>query len=514
MSVSFGARNTTMRQSNFLIVFGLMLVVICAGKQPITMMMTPRSIDPEASARVAQITSKPRTGEVPIIESFYRNEYFLNLTLGGQTFTVVVDTGSGLTAIPSSSCSTCLSSKHTYKLSTTGVLVGAGDSMCANGAAADGRNPLQCSFSMNYADGSEIKGGLVQDQVELGGMQSLVTFGEINEVGGHFVEDEVDGIMGLSYADLNLANGLPILDHLVRADLMDDVFAMSLQQPGSLTLGGIDESLFVGPIVWTPIIQNAFYSVRIDDIQVQGSTIGISEERYDALPHGAVVDSGTTLMIFPDEIFNAWADTLVRVYCSSDKATAYIKTRMCDTRTFFDRSAHPNMELSADDIQSLPPFRMIFEGGATVDLPASSYLIKSSFGYHLGIDKSSNSHQIQDVMLGDVFMSYVYTVFDRQESRVGFAEAVPHCTPGFKSTVKRLHDYDAFLIAVKWCSYVIVGLVTLSSLWYLIRPAKRVVILANVQPRIGNESPEVLYTLLDSPSQLITVATDRDATAR
>jgi hypothetical protein len=55
--------------------------------------------------------------------------------------------------------------------------------------------------------------------------------------------------------------------------------------------------------VWTPISQQQWYSVDISDIKIGNKSIGFSSWYLDSF--GTIVDSGTTLLIFPTEVFTA-----------------------------------------------------------------------------------------------------------------------------------------------------------------------------------------------------------------
>lgn len=63
-----------------------------------------------------------------------------------------------------------------------------------------------------------------------------------------------------------------------------------------LTLGGIDENQYEGEITYAPVTRKAYWEVELSQV-----TIGDSETMLNA-PHGAAIDSGTSLIAAPVEV--------------------------------------------------------------------------------------------------------------------------------------------------------------------------------------------------------------------
>jgi cathepsin D len=74
-----------------------------------------------------------------------------------------------------------------------------------------------------------------------------------------------------------------------------------VEEGGQFTLGGRNTTLYDGDITFIPILDNVWWTVPFKSIIVsENSTINLSGE-YGS----AVVDTGTTLMLGPDEVVDA-----------------------------------------------------------------------------------------------------------------------------------------------------------------------------------------------------------------
>ncbi len=82
------------------------------------------------------------------------------------------------------------------------------------------------------------------------------------------------------------------------------------------------------------------------------------------------------------------------------------------------------------DVRNLPNFTFTFESGARLQLTPAQYLSRAPLGtgwcLHLAIGVLSRDIGI---ILGDSFMRAFVTIFDRENSRVGFAPVGDSCPP-------------------------------------------------------------------------------------
>lgn len=66
--------------------------------------------------------------------------------------------------------------------------------------------------------------------------------------------------------------------------------------------GDLDEDLYKGDMLYTPIVKKWYYEVIITDISVNGNSLGINCKKYNY--DKTIVDSGTTNLRVPEEVFN------------------------------------------------------------------------------------------------------------------------------------------------------------------------------------------------------------------
>nr|XP_026653046.1 cathepsin E isoform X2 [Zonotrichia albicollis] len=232
-------------------------------------------------------------------------------------------------------------------------------------------------------------------------------FGEsVFEPGTTFVLAHFDGVLGLGYPSLAVGNALPVFDSIMNQQLVEEpVFSFYLKRGddtdngGELILGGIDHSLYKGSIHWVPVTEKSYWQIHMNNIKIQG--------RVALCSHGceAIVDSGTSLITGPSSQIR--------------RLQAYIGASPSNTGEFL---------VDCRRLSSLPHISFTI-GHREYRLAAEQYIIKESIddqtfcmsGFQsLDIPTRTGSLWI----LGDVFMSAFYCVFDRGNDRVGFAKAV------------------------------------------------------------------------------------------
>ncbi|GAM21700.1 hypothetical protein SAMD00019534_048750, partial [Acytostelium subglobosum LB1] len=328
-------------------------------------------------------------------ESIFGNFYQVNtkVYIGGMPFTLQVDTGSSLMAVPMINCTACRVKRPTYDPSTsqTSSPIRCGDSTCLGSGSSQPPCKFQasgsmCDYQILYGDGSLVSGYVHQDLVTISGLSAFVQFGANKIERGDFEWPRADGIVGFGR----------------------DIFAMLLdyQGGGKLTLGDLNPDNYEGDILYTPISQNGpFYSIR-------PIGLGIDHQEFSPRLLGqTIVDSGSSALSLASGAY--------------DSIVLYFKTHychvpgICEKSNIIDGSTCYN---SASFIDQLPNINITFDGGVQVSIPPRNYIIKTMMGNHQSaycwmIDRSDQYTTI----LGDVFMRGYYTVFDNDNNRVGFA---------------------------------------------------------------------------------------------
>ena len=117
------------------------------------------------------------------------------------------------------------------------------------------RRTATTGFSVRYGGGTSASGPLTRDVIKLGGLKQYITFGRVTKETGEWLST-VDGIMGMAFKGLDCSPTCvePMFGELVGDGVVADVFALCMgDEKGWMTMGGIDQQFFSGPIFYTPI---------------------------------------------------------------------------------------------------------------------------------------------------------------------------------------------------------------------------------------------------------------------
>ncbi|XP_047431614.1 nothepsin [Mugil cephalus] len=327
------------------------------------------------------------------IYNFMDAQYYGEIGLGTpeQNFSVVFDTGSADLWVPSSYCvsEACALHKRFKAFESSSF-------------HHDGR-----MFGIHYGSG-HLLGVMARDTLKIGGLTTLnQEFGEsVYEPGAAFVMAKFDGVLGMGYRSLAEIVGNPVFDNMVAQKLVDEpVFSFYLSRrtsstdpEGELTLGGSNEALYTGPINWVPLSAKGYWQIKMDGVAVQGVN--------SFCPHGcqAIIDTGTSLIAGPtNDILN-------------------LQQLIGATPTNIGEFLIDCVRLS-----SLPQVTFVL-GGKEYTLTSEHYVRKEMLGVQ---ELCFSGFQAVDIfspegplwILGDVFLTEYYTIFDKGQDRVGFALA-------------------------------------------------------------------------------------------
>ncbi|XP_006766059.1 PREDICTED: cathepsin D [Myotis davidii] len=340
-----------------------------------------------STSKYAQGVPAVTGGPVPeVLKTLPQAQYYGEIGIGTppQCFTVVFDTGSSNLWVPSIHCKlldiACWI-HHKYNSGKSSTYV-------ENGT----------TFDIHYGSGS-LSGYLSQDTVSVpcnSGLASLggvkverQVFGEATKQPGiTFIAAKFDGILGMAYPRISVNNVVPVFDNLMQQKLVEkNIFSFylnrdpSAQPGGELMLGGTDSKYYKGPIAYLNVTRKAYWQVHMDQVDV-GNGLTLCKEGCEA-----IVDTGTSLMVGPvDE---------VRELQKAIGAVPLIQGEYM---------------IPCEKVSSLPEPSQVSQGGKTICL--------SGF---MGMDIPPPAGPLW--ILGDVFIGRYYTVFDREENRVGLAEA-------------------------------------------------------------------------------------------
>lgn len=366
-------------------------------------------------------------------------EYYARVQIGGQTVRVQIDTGSATLAVPVAECKNCKEGDMRYSLdkSNSGIAttIGCADDGCmANTcspyacggcsqkkACCANSDRDKCAFHLSFGDGSGAKGILVRDNLKWGDLEFPVTFGGIRSDSPDFERAEVDGILGMAYPTLacNPSCITPTFESMLEKYHMRDLFTICITyDSGRIVLGDFDPAMSSEDVSWVPLRQARtpdFYAFPlIGNLQVNGEDLPLPS--YSR----AIVDSGTTLIVFSHATFDKFKRHLQQHYCDVPG--------LCDQDSWF-RPAHCT-RISLDDRRKLPVLTFRVKD-LDITLGPEEYLInyasKGSEFWCVGIMALDSMSGGVDVIFGNTVMKKYVTVYDRENHRVGFAVSDKNC---------------------------------------------------------------------------------------
>ncbi|GJQ11431.1 hypothetical protein GpartN1_g3222.t1 [Galdieria partita] len=385
--------------------------------------------------------------------------YYTNISVGGKDVYVLIDTGSSTLAVIASgiegktngvpffnsSSSTMISCASSQCQSNT-----CSSSLCQTNSCSSSQacclnigDKSGCFFNLQYGDGSGANGILFEGNVSLSDMAAKCSIGAIvNDTKG-FQVGKALGILGLAFSRLacNPTCITPFFDELVSQENIANVFSISLSlSSGTLVLGGIDDSLYTGPMNYVPMenrSSNTYYIVASNGLSVDGTVLN------QTVGMMAAVDSGTTTLVFDEATYELLRSYFQSHYCSvpglcpsAGSNTTWFSSNFC-------------VVLDDQQLSSLPNISLQLENNVVLSLNATDYMVQVQQSLSTGpfalasnsssqvttltgegksvrclaINKLQGLKQISglDMILGDTVLRKYYTVFDRQNSRIGFA---------------------------------------------------------------------------------------------
>uniref|UniRef100_A0A8C9VJI3 Progastricsin n=1 Tax=Scleropages formosus TaxID=113540 RepID=A0A8C9VJI3_SCLFO len=308
--------------------------------------------------------------------------YYGSITIGTppQTFQVLFDTGSANLWVDSVYCNTQACNAHTK----------------FNSTKSSTYSSTTKTFYISYGTGS-LYGIFGYDSVNVSGIViKKQIFGlSTNEPGQTFLQAQFDGILGLSYPSIAAGQATPVMDNMMQQGLLqDNLFAFYLsrngQQGSEVAFGGVDSTKYNSQIYWSPVTSQTYWQ-----IEIKGFSINNQETGWCSQGCQAIVDTGTSFLTCPQQ----YMGYLMQAIGAQQLTSAHSKDM---TQIHYFAFFLPQYYVNCNQNQGGYPYCQV--------AIQSTYLT------------SQNSQPLW--ILGDVFLKEYYSVYDRANNQVGFAQAV------------------------------------------------------------------------------------------
>jgi len=339
------------------------------------------------------------TGDEPlsveILSTKHLATYYGEIKIDGQPFRTLFDTGSCEFWVPSTMCDTARCMKHRrFDLAKT--------------KGGVNTPTLDHQMKIQYLSG-QVSGDMVRMPVQLGDVKvPRQVIGLASIVSISLLDDVVwDGIIGLAFPNPSLASQgvIPVMDTIINDGILkkkglSNQFAYYIDdKKGAVTFGGANCDLIkegtqdcINDFKFVKVTELTYWTVKIKSVRLvsKGNKPG-----QNMCPSGgckAIVDTGTYLTYGPASQVNAMKLSL----------------NGCASHT-----SMPAIEFEFEVADGDDP--------VTVRLNPIDYVLKFDMGGTEECVMGISPDQDTIWTLGQVFLRSFYTVFDRDENKIGFA---------------------------------------------------------------------------------------------
>uniref|UniRef100_A0AAQ5Y3B6 Peptidase A1 domain-containing protein n=1 Tax=Amphiprion ocellaris TaxID=80972 RepID=A0AAQ5Y3B6_AMPOC len=253
------------------------------------------------------------------------------------------------------------------------------------------------------------------------------------------------GILGMAYPMLARPDSSvePFFNSVVQQLGIPDIFSLqmcgaglsasSAADPagGSLVMGGVEPTLYRGSVWYTPIIEEWYYQVEVLKLEVGDQNLNLDCREYNM--DKAIVDSGTTLLRLPVNVFNAVVEAITHSSLIQDFSSGFWDgTKLaCWMKGETPWRFFPKLSIYLRATNTSQSFRItilpqlyiqpITDVDGTLDC------------FRFGVSSSANG-----LVIGATVMEGFYVVFDRAQQRLGFALST--CAGEIINRVRCAHD--------------------------------------------------------------------------
>jgi len=325
----------------------------------------------------------------------HASEYYGKIAIGEppQEFLVVFDTGSGNLLLPGKDCSdeACTSHKRfDSQLSKTATQIAFADQPDKAVDKGGDRDVVTITFGTG-----EMSGVFVKDKICIGSICTRGNFVAATEESDEpFSLVPFDGIFGLSLPQMSEGGGFNIMDDMVsekvlKSNIFSVFFGAKDPEESEISFGEYKHQRMASELVFAPVTTPGYWQVAMEDV-----TINNKKQKLCMSQGGCqvAVDTGTSLLAGPTDIINTLID---RLGVADDCA----------------------------NFGKLPDLGFVVQTHV-LNLKPEDYVDKSSDGCSVALMTLDIPPPKGPLFIfGDPFLRKYYTVYDRENLRVGFALA-------------------------------------------------------------------------------------------
>lgn len=323
------------------------------------------------------------------------SEYYGFIKIGtpGQEFQVVFDTGSGNLIIPSTECASeaCkLHRRYNASASSSALNIGYANQPDKKVDPNGDRDMVTITFGTG-----EVVGLFMKDHICIGNVCTHGNFISLTQESDQpFSLVPFDGIFGLGLPQMSEAPHFDVFDCMIRDKVLkSNIFSVYLaaddREASEISFGEYKKERMASELFWVPVSTPGYWQVEMEEITIGGKRQQLCNGKCQV-----AVDTGTSLLGGPSEIVSAITKRL-------------------------------NVESNCSNMKDLPDLGFVI-GDHILTLKPEDY-----------VDMTDDSRDCSVALMtmdvpppkgplfifGDPFLRRYYTVYDREQLKVGFALA-------------------------------------------------------------------------------------------
>jgi len=349
------------------------------------------------NAVVPDFVQDPATNKL-VSETTLKNtdmvEYFGQVSVGGQNFAVVYDTGSGILWVPGAGCHLTACTTH--------------EQLKTNKDITLETEKVDIKYGTGHMSGQRAVGDVAVGGVTVKNQDFLVSTAEYGAV---FDSGRFDGVFGLGKSKLaqilrtdddSEDRAMPFYINAIKQNLLQKpIFSFYISpgtKPGAVVIGGTNAKLYKGPIKYHEGQSHTYWMMNVESIAA--GTDPADEVDTSGAEDGlqGIADTGTSLLVIPEKFIGKILHKFqVKDDCSNMDELSDLRIKMKDVTG----------EL------------------ITYTLTPQEYILKYGSSCKTGIAlmtlKLPGKHPA--MIMGDTFLRSYYSVYNHENGQIGFADA-------------------------------------------------------------------------------------------